>query len=297
MQRFMEGTMRVLLGSVAAIAMITSASAADLPVRPPAPAPVMAPIWNWNGFYIGVNGGYSWGKAGRDVTFFNPVTGLAIVTAGTGATSDSNMNGGLFGGQIGYNWQTPNWGVGLETDAQWTGQRGGGTALCPATSAVVPGPCLPGLTFVPGGVIGTAATLDQKLEWFGTFRGRVGVAVVPSVLLYATGGAAYGTIKTEGGIAGFPPNGTPVAAAGSSSDTRLGWTVGGGIEAMFAANWSAKLEYLYMDLGKVDSTAVFPTALGVPIGVSLNSRITDNIFRAGINYHFSAGPGPVVARY
>ena len=55
--------MRVLLGSVAAIAMITAASAADLPVRPPAPAPVMAPVWNWNGFYIGVNGGYSWGRA------------------------------------------------------------------------------------------------------------------------------------------------------------------------------------------------------------------------------------------
>jgi outer membrane immunogenic protein len=290
--------MRVFLGSVAAIAMITSASAADLPMKAAAPAPVMAPVWNWNGFYIGVNGGYSWGRAGRDITFVNPVTGLAIVTAaGTGTTGDSNLNGGLFGGQIGYNWQTSNWVFGLETDAQWTGQRGSTTALCPATSAVVPGPCLPGLTFVPVGAFGTAATLDQKLEWFGTFRGRVGVAVVPSVLLYATGGAAYGTLKTNLGLTGFTANGTPVTAAGSSSDTRLGWTVGGGIEAMFAANWSAKIEYLYMDLGTVSSTALFPTATGVALGASLNSRITDNIIRGGINYHFSAGPGPVVARY
>jgi len=290
--------MRVMLGSIAAVAMISSASAADLPVRAPAPAPVMAPVWNWNGFYIGINGGYSWGKAGRDITFVNPVTGLAIVTAaGTGTTSDSNLNGGLFGGQIGYNWQTSNWVFGLETDAQWTGQRGSATALCAATSTVAPGPCLPGLTFVPVGAFGTAATLDQKLEWFGTFRGRVGMAVTPSVLLYATGGAAYGTLKTNLGLAGFTANGTPVTATGSSSDSRLGWTVGGGVEAMFAANWSAKLEYLYMDLGSVSSTAVFPTASGVPIGASLNSRITDNIVRAGINYHFSAGPGPVVARY
>jgi outer membrane immunogenic protein len=150
---------------------------------------------------------------------------------------------------------------------------------------------------VPAGAFGSAATVDQKLEWFGTFRGRAGVAVTPSVLLYATGGAAYGTIKTDLGLAGFTPAGTPVAVAGSSSDTRFGWTVGGGIEAMFASNWSAKIEYLYVDLGKISSTAIFPTAAGVPLGVSLNSRITDNIVRAGINYHFSAGPGPVVARY
>jgi outer membrane immunogenic protein len=289
--------MRVMLGSIAALAMVSSAMAADLPVKAPPPAPVMAPVWNWNGFYIGVNGGYSWGRAGRDVTFANPVTGAAVVVAGTGTTSDSNLNGGLFGGQIGYNWQTSNWVFGLETDAQWTGQRGSANALCPATSAVIPGPCLPGLTFVPAGAFGSAATVDQKLEWFGTFRGRAGVAVTPSVLLYATGSAAYGTIKTDLGLAGFTPAGTPVAVAGSSSDTRFGWTVGGGIEAMFASNWSAKIEYLYVDLGKISSTAIFPTAAGVPLGVSLNSRITDNIVRAGINYHFSAGPGPVVARY
>ena len=286
--------MRVMLGSVAALAMITSASAADLPVKAPMAAPVMAPVWNWNGFYIGINGGYSWGRAGRDITFRDAVTGVPLVAvAGTGGSNGSNLNGGLFGGQIGYNWQTSNWVFGLETDAQWTGQRGSVSALCPATTAG----CLPGLTFVPAGAFGTAATLDQKLEWFGTFRGRVGIAVVPNVLLYATGGAAYGTLKTNLGLAGFTPNGTPVAVTASSSDTRFGWTVGGGVEAMFASNWSAKIEYLYMDLGSVSSTAVFPTAAGIGLGATLNSRITDNIIRAGINYHFSAGPGPVVARY
>jgi outer membrane immunogenic protein len=288
--------MRVLLGSVAAVAMISSASAADLPVKAPMAAPIMAPIGNWNGFYLGINGGYSWGKAGRDVTFVNPATGVAIVGAGTG-TNDSNLNGGLFGGQIGYNWQVSNWVLGLETDAQWTGQKGSVTALCPATSAVAPGACLPGLTFVPAGALGTTATLDQKLEWFGTLRGRLGVAVMPSVLLYATGGAAYGTLNTNLGLAGFTPAGVPVAVAAGGRDTRFGWTVGGGIEAMFASNWSAKLEYLYMDLGSVSSTALLSTSATTGVGATLNSRVTDNIFRAGINYHFSAGPGPLVARY
>ena len=283
--------MRVLLGTIAALAVGTaSAVAADLPVRK-APAPVVAPVWSWNGFYIGINGGYSWGRAGRDITFFNPVTGAAIIPpVGSGSTSDANLDGGVFGGQIGYNWQTANWVFGIETDAQWSGQRGTASAVCGATP-VIGGPCLPGFTAVPAGIIGTVANVEQKLEWFGTFRGRAGFAVMPSLLLYATGGAAYGSIKTNLGLAGFTPNGTPVAIAGSSSDTRLGWTVGGGIEGKFAPNWSAKVEYLYMDLGSVSSTAVFPTAAGVPpIGVSLNSRITDNIIRGGINYHFSAGP-------
>ena len=287
MKRFLLSA--ALIGLAAAPAI-----AADLPVKAPMAAPVMAPVWNWNGFYIGINGGYSWGRAGRDITFRDAVTGVPLVAvAGTGGSNGSNLNGGLFGGQIGYNWQTSNWVFGLETDAQWTGQRGSVSALCPATTAG----CLPGLTFVPAGAFGTAATLDQKLEWFGTFRGRVGIAVVPNVLLYATGGAAYGTLKTNLGLAGFTPNGTPVAVTASSSDTRFGWTVGGGVEAMFASNWSAKIEYLYMDLGSVSSTAVFPTAAGIGLGATLNSRITDNIIRAGINYHFSAGPGPVVARY
>jgi len=282
----MERGMRVVAGSVVAFALISSVWAADLPVMP-APLPVVAPVWNWNGYYIGINGGYSWGKAGRDLSFFNPVTRVGIVTTGAGSTRDSNLNGALFGGQVGYNWQTSSWVLGFETDLQWTGQRGSATALCAAATLA----CLPGLTFVPAGAFGTAATVDQKLAWFGTFRGRIGVAVIPSLLLYATGGAAYGTLNTDLGLAGFTPNGTPIAFTESSGDTRFGWTVGGGIEAMFYREWSAKIEYLYMDLGSVSNSAVFPTAAGIiGIGASMNARVTDNVVRAGINYRFSDGP-------
>src|SRR6476619_7278162 len=278
-----EVTMRVLLGSVAAVAMITSAMAADLPVKAPPPAP--APVWNWTGFYIGVNGGYSWGRSSRDSNFFNPLNGVALASA-TGAGRD--MNGGLFGGQLGYNWQTANWVFGIETDAQWTGQKGSTTVLCPVAG------CFP--TAVAAGT-GVGAALSDKLEWFGTFRGRGGVLVTPSVLLYVTGGLAYGSVQTEVALSGFTATGIPVTAIGSRSSDKFGWTVGGGVEAMFAGNWSAKLEYLYMDLGSISNSVVLPTAGGFPLGANVTSRVTDSIIRAGINYHFSAGPGPVVARY
>jgi outer membrane immunogenic protein len=280
----MEGTMRVILGSVAALAMISSASAADLPYKAPPPAPVMAPVWNWTGFYIGVNGGYSWGRSSRDLNFFNPLNGVALAT-GTGGGRD--LNGGLFGGQLGYNWQTANWVFGIETDAQWTGQKGSTTVLCAVTG------CFP--TAVAAGT-GVSAGITDKLEWFGTFRGRGGVLVTPSVLLYVTGGLAYGSVKTDLGLAGFTATGIPVAVGGSVSSDKFGWTIGGGIEAMFAGNWSAKLEYLYMDLGSISNSVVLPTAGGFPLGANVTSRVTDSIIRAGINYHFNYG-GPVVARY
>lgn len=279
--------MRVILGSVAALAIISSASAADLPVKAPPLAPIMAPVWNWNGFYIGINGGYSWGRSSRDLNFFNPLNAVVIAT-GTGG--GRNMDGGLFGGQIGYNWQASNWVFGIETDAQWTGQKGSTTVLCPLAG------CLPALTAVPAGV-GTAATLSDRLEWFGTLRGRVGVTVTPSVLLYATGGGAYGSLQTDLGITTLSATGVPVTIGGSRNTDKFGWTVGAGIEAMFAANWSAKIEYLYMDLGSISNSVVLPVGAGFPLGANVTSRVTDNIIRAGINYHFSAGPGPVVARY
>lgn len=277
--------MRVMLGSIAALAMITSASAADLPVKSPPPAPVMAPVWNWTGFYIGVNGGYSWGRSSRDLNFFNPLNGVILAT-GTGVGRD--LNGGLFGGQIGYNWQASNWVFGLEFDAQWTGQRGSTTVLCPVAG------CLGGGAVATG----TSATLEDKLAWLSTFRGRVGFTVTPSMLLYATGGGAWGEVDSTLGLTGVTANGVPFAIASSRNTNRFGWTVGAGIEAMFSPNWSAKLEYLYVDMGSISNSVVLPTAAGIPLGANVTSRVTDSIIRAGINYHFNfGGPSPVVARY
>ena len=254
------------------------------------PAPVM--VWNWDGFYIGLNGGYSWGKSRTSVSYFNTATGLGIVPP-VGSITDAsfNLNGGVFGGQIGYNWQSSNWVFGLEADAQWTGQKGGANFLCAAT-APIPGACLPGSTFLPLGTVGAGLSVDQRLEWFGTVRGRLGVLITPSVLLYGTGGLAFGSVKTDLLLASVTPAGVAVAAASSASSTHAGWTVGAGIEAHLGGNWTGKAEYLYIDLGTFSSTVALPAAV---IGANISSRITDNIFRVGLNYHFT--PGPVVARY
>jgi outer membrane immunogenic protein len=113
------------------------------------------------------------------------------------------------------------------------------------------------------------------------------------VLLYATGGLAYGAIKTRGAFAGVTPGGVAVTSFGSNTDTRVGWTVGAGVEGLITRNWSAKLEYLYMDFGRADA-GTFALAPASVIGAHVSSRFTDHILRAGINYRFG---GPVVAKY
>ena len=268
---------RALTLSALLVAGAMPALAADIPYK--APPPMMAPpVYNWTGFYIGINGGYSFGRSTRDISFFDPATGVTILPgAGSNLAGGTDLSGGLFGGQIGYNWQAGNWLLGIETDAQWTGQRASANFLC---AGLV---CAPGVTALPAGVLGTGATVDQKLEWFGTLRGRGGILITPMFLAYVTGGAAYGTVKNDVALASVTAAGVPVAATGSSSSNRFGWTLGAGVEWAFVPHWSAKLEYLYMDLGTSTSTA---RLVAPGVGATLNTRTTDNILRAGINYRF-----------
>jgi outer membrane immunogenic protein len=269
---------RVLLTSVAvsavlAIGLAEAALAADMG---PAPAAVYlkAPIapWSWTGFYVGGNVGYSWGSSDTTVSFIDS-TGVLL---GSGANSFS-LDGVIGGGQIGYNWQAGSWVWGLETDLQASGQSGSASFVCAAGCGSGP----------------VTETLDQKLDWFGTLRGRLGFTVTPTVLLYGTGGLAYGDIQTDGVIS------DPTTF--SISTIKAGWTVGAGVEARITGNWTAKLEYLYMDLGNVSDsvgTSIVPTACPVPkfngnqyacpttLNSSFASGIIDNIVRVGVNYKF-----------
>jgi outer membrane immunogenic protein len=287
---------RIVIGMAAAMSLFaTGAVAADLAAKPYVKAPVMVdPVWSWTGFYVGANGGYSWGRSRSDVTYTNTATGAVIVPpAGSITNASFDMNGGVAGGQAGYNWQSANWVFGVEGDMNWSGEKGRAVFNC-AGVAPAGGPCLPGLTFLPaGGLAGATLTIDQKLEWFGTVRGRVGILATPKVLFYGTGGLAFGEIKTTGTMTGFNAGGGALASIGSTSTTRAGWTVGAGIEGKITQNWSAKLEYLYMDLGRFGA-GPFTLAPGSTIATNVSSRFTDNILRAGINYQFA---GPVVAKY
>jgi outer membrane immunogenic protein len=146
-----------------------------------------------------------------------------------------------------------------------------------------------------------ALNTEFSLPWFATFRGRAGILVDPSLLLYGTGGLAVGEVKVltqlsataqlfGPGVAGTIPSGAPVTVLGpasSESQTRVGWTAGAGLEKKFSQNWSAKLEYLYLDLG----TKTYFGGTANAIDVSFH----DHILRAGINYAF--GPGPLVGKY
>jgi len=135
-------------------------------------------------------------------------------------------------------------------------------------------------------------TLDQRLQWFGTLRGRVGVLATPNVLLYVTGGLAYGEIKTDVAFTATGVGGFVTAVALSQRDTKSGVTVGGGIEGRLWGNWSGKLEYIYLDLGSVGGTII-----NTPAGIGASwasTRFKDNILRAGINYRFY---DPVVAKF
>jgi outer membrane immunogenic protein len=157
-----------------------------------------------------------------------------------------STRGGLIGGQLGYNWQTGPVVLGIETDADWMNLKGSGT----------------------GGVCATdgGGSCQTQQSWVGTTRARIGYAF-DRWLPYITGGVAYGNIKAT------QPTGT-------SSSTKTGWTAGGGLEYGINPNWSAKVEYLHIDLG----TATFMgAASGTP---TLSVPVTNDLARVGINYHW-----------
>jgi outer membrane immunogenic protein len=265
---------------VSALVGITAATAADLPVRTYTKAPVYVdPGFNWNGFYVGGNIGYSWGRSANTLTISNFATGTILDTN----TSRNNVNGVIGGGQFGYNWQMSNWLVGFEGDIQGSGERGSSAFTCVACG---------------NGGNDITSLVTQKLSWFGTIRGRAGLLFTPTVLLYGTGGLAFGEVDTGGSVTGLNVLGasTTVAFPGLNS-TQVGWTAGAGIEGRIGGNWTAKLEYLYMDLGTASAGPIATTIL-VPVrtnaGVSYSSHFTDNILRVGFNYILNA---PVVAKY
>jgi outer membrane immunogenic protein len=150
------------------------------------------------------------------------------------------------------------------------------------------------------------ASLTEKLEWFGTVRGRIGPTITPTILAYVTGGLAYGEVRTTHTVSGTnfvgpqnvntPPAVVAVLASSSNSSTGVGWTVGAGVEGVVGGNWTAKVEYLYMDLGNVSGSFVTPiiATSGALVTSRYSSHITDNILRVGVNYKWGSA---VVAKY
>jgi outer membrane immunogenic protein len=231
----------------------------------------------WTGFYAGGNIGYSWGNSDTVANFYNNTTGTLLYSV----PASFDMNGVIGGGQIGYNkFVNSRWIVGIEADIQASGQDGGTSFICPGAI------CNLGQTAIPAASAPvSAAAFNQSLDWFGTVRGRLGVTVNPSTFAYVTGGLAFGKISTSGVLTGFTGGGVATSNGFSEDTTKAGWTIGGGIESRLNAQWSAKIEYLYIDFGSVSTTGYLLTNF-IPIRAVFNSDVTDNIVRVGLNYKF-----------
>jgi outer membrane immunogenic protein len=234
-----------------------------LPVKAAPAYASSAPGFSWTGFYLGANAGVSAG------TFTNSDR---FGVYGTGDQNTADSKGFSGGGQLGYNYQLPgsNLVVGIEADFQGSTLQG---------------------TYDNYQAGGGAGWQDaSKVDWWGTVRGRVGYAF-GTFLPYATGGLAYGHVTTSGSCwVAAGPFGCD-QPQGSVSGTRIGWTAGAGFEYALSQNLTVKAEYLYTDLGSMDTPNYYLDATyGGPLysaGDDLQTKTTFSTVRVGMNYKFA----------
>ncbi len=326
--------MKKAVFSAAALALAAgSAFAADLPSKktalyiPPPPPPM------WTGFYVGLNAGGTFSDNSSTTIVTGPLWTNPIVPGGfpalfpflsgpvalseSGRLGSANNGGFIGGGQVGYNYQFGSglggfgsaWVIGVEADIQGVAGSNGNQTGVGAGAVGVLGSAIDGTPIM------TTFNGTRSLDYLGTVRGRVGFLITPALLLYGTGGLAYGGVNSSVSYLTLNPALAGVflapawGASGSYSDTRVGWTAGGGLEWLFTPNWSAKVEYLYYDLGSV-SYAVAPSGPVVLTGAigagqlwwsnasSASTRFNGHVVRVGLNYHFNwLAPAPVLAKY
>jgi len=251
--------MKFKLAAAAAllVAGTLNSFAADLPVKA---RPYAAPeAWNWTGFYIGAHVGGGWGTTESTLTGITDPTGATLPF--NFPLSQNSRSGFLGGGQIGANWQM-GWAVlGVQGDFAGLGVKG--------TT-----PCL----------IVLACTTESN--WLATATGRVGAVVADRGLVYVKGGAAWLNSTHSVGFPGVGVGGPialPPGAAGniSKDSTAWGWTVGMGIEYAITRNWSAFVEYNYMDFQTKNEAFTFA-------GGSINADLTNklSVAKVGVNYKF-----------
>jgi outer membrane immunogenic protein len=268
--------MKKSIGIAIALLIGTPAFAADMAIK--APRMAAAPAYNWSGFYIGVNGGYGWGD--DPVALSGPPTGLFFSGAAAGVFPTSlaaQPNGGVLGGQAGWNYQSGMTVFGLEGDIDWSGIKRTDTF-------VSPGPVTP-----PIGVPRTVMA-SQSLDWLATFRARLGWTPTDHWLLFVTGGGAVGGASVTASLTTNDLGGTPgcvvgTCATGSSGSTLTGWSGGFGGEVAVGGNWSVRAEYLHYDLGSISVTGI--DARFLPLGsnaVTGMAHVRGEIVRGAVNF-------------
>lgn len=279
---------KFLLGLGALVALMSgSALAADLP---PAPAPVYKappmvpePVASWTGFYLGLNAGGNWGTSDSSTTVVSPgdffgavcfpptnacvVNTVDVQNAGAQKTSTSGFVGG---GQIGYNWQTGAVVLGLEADFEYFRSAGSSSGT---------------VGLVSGAAGSVTVTSSMTTDWLFTARPRLGWAI-NNWLIYGTGGLAVSELKPSWT---FSETAFGNAAGASFTQTRAGWTVGGGVETMLPGRWSIGVEYLFVDFSNVSATTPIVLPLGggpTPQNFLHSADLETNIVRLRLNKAF-----------
>jgi outer membrane immunogenic protein len=255
---------RTLMASAATVLAIgAQARAADLPV--PTLPPAVPAVYSWTGVYVGVNGGWADGISNWTnhcpgcASLSTPTTNTPVPTFPGGETGQFSVSGYIAGGTLGANYQIGSWVYGVEGDFDWTHLTGNTGSTCGGLSLALPPP----------------TGCETESDWLATLRGRVGYAFPglagDNVLIYGTAGGAFARIKT-----GLIPPST------FDTSTVAGWAVGAGVEVAFAQNWTAKAEYLFVDLPNVTCTT--QTNCGVLAGSTVT--LNENMVRVGVNYRF-----------
>jgi outer membrane immunogenic protein len=246
------------IACAAALALGAScpAFAADLPVKAP-PAPVVAPLFSWTGFYIGGNVGGAWSSGGCTDTVF-------------GIVCNNGSNGRFIGGgQAGFNYQINNFVLGVEWQGDWVARNNNNTGVG---------------VFVPG--VGTIVATTNNSGWLSTVAGRFGVAF-DRVLLYGKGGVGWAGANNI-----TVANLTTGNAVSFGGGGRAGWMFGAGLEWAFFQNWTGKIEYEY--LRRNSDTFFFPAGTFLAGDVFTTGNRNIQVLKVGVNYLFNWG-GPVAA--
>ncbi len=269
------------------------ATADELPNRPSFYILGPTATLPWTGFFVGINGGYGWAHSAVYPVADDPAAAAGTcggVGHGTCIPSEGFLlHGGTAGGQIGYDWQiNPIWLTGIEADYQWADFRSGVTS-----------------PFHLGNVGITSMLVNETVQSFGTLRVRMGVIPVNALLLYGTAGLAYGQVKanfsvpnpniatasslSSGGFSYSCIDGGPACFAGSSSNSEVGWTIGGGSEVRLTNNLSFMTEVLYVQLGAPHGTAVAESVVPGTAASSFTASFSSVrliVAHGGFNYRF-----------
>ena len=254
----------ILLGTVGLVVLSLSApaSAADLRARPyvkaPPPAPVVAQIYDWSGFYIGINGG-----GGSAHKCWDLVSASGVIVSSPRDEGCHDATGGTVGGQIGYRWQATNWVFGIEGQGNWADFTGSNLNLF---------------------FTDPQETNRSKIDALAILTGQVGYAW-NNVLFYVKGGAAVVGDKYD---SFYTATSSPVI---HGSETRWGGIIGAGLEFGFAPNWTLGVEYNHLFLGSRDVVA---TGLFVDT-LRIHQDIDMGLVR--LNYRFGGFGAPIAARY